>query len=164
METKPVRNNDQSMKQKNNTSDSKSSPIGVAYLMGRTHQALTRRMRNALASIGLSVAQYTALSFLVRGSLSNAQLAERAMISPQAANEMVKTMSARGWITREPDSSHGRIIRIGLTEEGEAVLNSGHACVAEIEAAMLAGLRPAQGQALKDDLRAMLRNLSEPEL
>ncbi len=144
--------------------DEASSPIGLAYLLGRTHHAMTRRMRDALADVGLSVAQYTALSFLKRESLSNAQLAERAMISPQAANEMVKSMTARGWMTREPDPSHGRIIRIGLTAAGEAMLEAGNRCVATIESQMLSVCSADRGAALREDLRAMLRALLAPEI
>lgn len=42
------------------------------------------------------------------------------MVSPQSANEMVKTVEARGWIELKPDPSHGRIIRISLTAAGDA--------------------------------------------
>jgi DNA-binding MarR family transcriptional regulator len=67
--------------------------------------------------------------FHAHGSLSNAQLAVRTMISPQSANEMVKVMETKRWIERKPDPTHGRIIQIRLTEEGHAVLREGDAKV-----------------------------------
>jgi len=152
------------MNQQNSSKPEAVAPVGVAYLIGRLDHALSRRMRDTLAPIGLTVSQYTALSFLARGSLSNAQLAERALISPQAANEMVKAMEGRGWLTREPDPRHGRIIRIGLTAEGQAMLAQGDRCAVEVEARMLSGHSPEQSRALREELKQVLRALSEPEL
>lgn len=78
-------------------------PTGIAYLIGRLDHVLSRRMRDSLLPLGLTVPQYTTLSFLsTQGQLSNAQLAERSLTSPQSANEMVKMMEGRGWIAREP--------------------------------------------------------------
>jgi DNA-binding MarR family transcriptional regulator len=98
-------------------------PSGLAYIVGRLDHVLNKRLRDGLAPLGMTVPHYTALSvFRVLGTLSNAQLAERTMMSPQSANEMVKAMEAKGWIARTPDPDHGRIIRISLTEDGDAVV------------------------------------------
>jgi DNA-binding MarR family transcriptional regulator len=94
----------------------------LSYAVGRLHDVLNKRLRDGLAPLGITVPQYTALSvFRVLGALSNAQLAERTMVSPQAANDMVKAMEAKGWIARRPDPDHGRIIRISLSDEGLAI-------------------------------------------
>ncbi len=142
------------------SSDDDTRPVGIAYLIGRLDHALTRHMRDALAPIGLTVSQYTALSFLARGSLSNAQLAERSMVSPQAANEMVKAMEGRGWLTREPDPSHGRIVRIHLTDAGTDVLVQADAKVAGLEAGMLDGLPQTKRGSLRETLRELLSALA----
>lgn len=145
---------------KKNTKDLDSQllrPIGIAYLVGRVDHVLSRRIRDALAPYGLTTNQYTALSALAAHEhLSNAQLAERSLVSPQAANEMVKTMEARGWIAREPDASHGRIVRIRVTAAGHALLVDCDAAVAAIEQAMLAALPDAARDTLHDQLRTML--------
>lgn len=144
-----------------NKSDSQfSHPIGVAYLLGRLDHVLSRRIRDALAPYGLTTNQYTALSALAaHDHLSNAQLAERSMVSPQAANEMVKTMEARGWIAREPDATHGRIIRIHVTPVGHAVLVDCDAAVAALERAMLAGLADEERERFHGQLRGVLAAL-----
>ncbi|TAL77546.1 MAG: MarR family transcriptional regulator, partial [Burkholderiaceae bacterium] len=83
-------------------------PSGTAYLIGRLDHMLSRRIRDSIAPMGITAKQYTALSvFRKFGQLSNAQLAERSMVSPQSANEMVKMMEQRGWIARESPSGHG---------------------------------------------------------
>lgn len=135
--------------------------MGLAYLVGRLDHVLNHRLRESLAPSGLSVPQYTALSvFRAQGSLSNAQLAVRTMISPQSANEMVKVMEAKGWIERKPDPSHGRIIQISLTEEGHAVLRQGDAKVLEVETVMFPDLGDEDRAQLHAQLRAAVRAIS----
>ena len=136
-------------------------PMGLAYLVGRLDHVLNQRLRDAIAPAGLSVPQYTALSvFRAHGSLSNAQLATRTMISPQSANEMVKQMEAKGWIARTPDPAHGRIIQISLTEAGQAVLGECDAQVAEVERTMFPDLDEAGRGLLQAQLRGAVRALS----
>jgi DNA-binding MarR family transcriptional regulator len=140
---------------------SAAKPTGLAYLVGRLDHVLNQRLRESLAPSGLSVPQYTALSvFRAHGSLSNAQLATRTMISPQSANEMVKQMEAKGWIARTPDPAHGRIIQISLTEAGQAVLGECDAKVAEVERAMFPELDEAGKAQLLGQLRGAVRALS----
>jgi len=136
-------------------------PLGLAYLVGRLDHVLNKRLRDSLAPTGLTVPQYTALSvFRTLGSLSNAQLAVRTMISPQSANEMVKAMEAKGWIERRPDPSHGRVIQISLTGEGQAILRECDAKVREVEQFMFPDLRDEERAQLHAQLRAAVRALS----
>lgn len=136
-------------------------PLGIAYLIGRLDHALSRRMRDSLAPIGLTLSQYTALAFLdARGQMSNAQLAEFSLISPQSANEMVKMMETRGWIERQPDQSHGRIIQICVTETGKELLRKCDVEIARIETGMLADLSREEFAILQEGMRSSLRALT----
>lgn len=135
--------------------------MGLAYLVGRLDHVLSQRLRERLAPHGLTVPQYTALSvFRAHGSLSNAQLATRTMISPQSANEMVKQMEGKGLIERRPDPAHGRIIQIGLTAAGQALLEECDALVAEVENAMFPAMKAGERTQLQAQLRAAVRALS----
>lgn len=143
------------------TGPDKGRPSGVCYLIGRLDHALNRRIRDALTPLGLTVSQYTALSFLEsQAQISNAQLAERSLISPQSANEMIKLMEKKGWVEREPDPSHGRIVRLSLTAAGQALLDEAHSHISRLEAGMLAKLSPTQRSALHQNLRQVLHALS----
>lgn len=136
-------------------------PSGIAYLIGRLDHMLNRRIRDSIAPMGITAAQYTALSvFRKHGQLSNAQLAERSMVSPQSANEMVKTMEQRGWIARQSPATHGRIIQIGLTAQGLELLKKCDAAVVEVEAAMLAEIGEDLQAPLYAQLKTMVRGLS----
>lgn len=81
-------------------------------------------------------------------------------MSPPAANEMVKLMEARGWVARESAASHGRIIYIRLTPEGETLLRQCDAAVVQVERALLAELDESQYGPLHAQLRLMLRGLN----
>lgn len=137
-------------------------PLGVAYIIGRLDRSLNRHIRHALSPLGLTVGQYTALSVVdIRGQQSNAQLAERTMVSPQAANELIKVMEKNAWIERKPDPTHKRIIQISLTEAGKDILAEGDKVIAELERRMLAELSVDESLALKNQLRSLVRMLAE---
>lgn len=113
----------------------------MTYLVGRLNRALRRRLIAALIPYKLSVAQYTTLSVLhVRGHLSNAQLAKRAFITPQAMNEVMQGLEARKLVARQASSSHGRIVQLLLTQQGLELMHECDAAVYRLEQSMLAGL------------------------
>ena len=135
-------------------------PVGIAYLIGRVDHVFKRQMREQLKDLGLTVSQYTALSFLAdQQSMSNARLAELAMISPQSAHEMVLSMEVKGWITREPDEADNRVVQIGLSTAGRELLNLGDARVRSIEENMLQGLNGDHLSVLRQTLRLFLENV-----
>lgn len=136
------------------------APMGVAYLVARLDRVLRRRLGETVAHLGVTVPQYTALAVLSRrGQLSNAQLAERSFVTPQAANEMVKTMEMRGWIERQNDPNHGRIIHLRLTPAGEQLVARCNAATAQLEASMLGQLNETERGQLLTHLRACVQGL-----
>lgn len=133
-------------------------PSGIAYLIGRLDRMLNQRIRERLSAFGLTAAQYTALSvFRAYGHMSNAKLAERSLISPQSANELVGIMVRRGWIARQAEAAQGRVIPIGLTEAGIALMAQADEVVAAIEAEMLAELSDEEVLAFQALLKGLVR-------
>jgi DNA-binding MarR family transcriptional regulator len=140
-------------------------PMGIAYLVGHLERLVRRRLREAISPLGLTIQQYTALSVLnARGRLSNAQLAERSLITPQSTNELVKTMEKRGWVARSADPSHKRIIHLYLTTLGKDILNDAHRAAADFEEEMLYELGNAERQQYRDFLSASIRTLSRASI
>jgi DNA-binding MarR family transcriptional regulator len=123
-------------------------------------RVLKRRLIETLGPHGVTLPQFTALSVLkARGDLSNARLAERSLITPQAANEVIKVMVARGWVTRKIDPSYGRIVVLQLTRTGTALASRCEALIARLEAEMLRGIDAANADLLHASLRILMRNL-----
>jgi len=145
-----------------NLQDQADRPLGVAYMVGRLDRALRLQFRRVLEPLGLTVGQYTALSvFCSSGRLSNAKLAERTMVSPQAANELIKGMEKNGWIVRKPDPNHGRIIQISLTKEGKQLLARCNKVISAVERQMLHGLSNKDIVGLHGQLRSAVGLLRE---
>jgi len=122
----------------------------LLYLVGRIDRVVRRAMGTVLEGQGLSVNQYATLSVLDRRSgLSNAQLARRALVSPQSMNEVLLALERRGLVRRRAHPDHGRILQARLTAKGKALLARCDAEVHQVEARMVSGL--------SDDEQAGLR-------
>ncbi|RQQ23736.1 MarR family winged helix-turn-helix transcriptional regulator [Burkholderia stagnalis] len=136
------------------------SPQRLTYVIGSLDRLLRRHMTDALAPLGITLAQYTALSVLeARGASSNAQLAERSFITPQSANEVMSVMASRGFVTREADPSHGRVILLTLTGEGAAMLRECEAVLRPLESRMLGDLPADEAAHVQRALELFARNL-----
>ncbi|PCE30020.1 MarR family winged helix-turn-helix transcriptional regulator [Burkholderia ubonensis] len=136
------------------------APQRLTYVIGSLDRLLRRHMTDALAPLGITLAQYTALSVLeARGASSNAQLAERSFITPQSANEVMSVMAGRGFVTREADPSHGRVILLTLTAEGAAMLRECEAVLRPLENRMLGELAADDAAHVQHTLEVFARNL-----
>lgn len=135
----------------------------IAYSVGRLERAVRHRLGEAMRRFELTVAQYTALSVLAArdGPLSNAQLARRTFVTPQAMNEIVAAMARKEMVARAPDGSHGRIVRISLTRKGRQVLRRCDAAARRIEEQMLAGLPRSERTRLRELLGGCIAALEE---
>lgn len=80
--------------------------------------------------------------------LSNAELARRALVTPQTMNQVLRELEQRQWVIRHPHPGHGRILQAGLTTDGRSTLRACHRAAGAVEERMLAGLTPAQRQQL----------------
>jgi DNA-binding MarR family transcriptional regulator len=119
----------------------------LAYLIGRLDRILRHAIDTAVRGHGLTVAQYTTLSVLGAGTpLSNAQLARRSLVTPQAMNEVLLALEARALVRRNARPDNGRILQTRLTAKGRTVLAECDAEVAVLEAKML-GATPASERA-----------------
>lgn len=150
------------------SADASGDVVRVAYLIGRLDRALRKHIGDVVRPLGLTMQQYTALSVLARRSpLSNAQLADRSLVSPQAANEMVKLMERKGLVERCPDPHHGRIIQIDMTPEGRRLLAECDEAVIALENCLMetmSGQQRVQFQKhLKEGLKALGAGLVETD-
>ena len=134
----------------------------VSYNLGRLDKLVHQQLSEALKPLGVSLPQFTILSHLARrGATANAALATRSFISQQATNQIVNTMMAHGWVSKQNDPNHGRMVLIQLTDSGLAVYQR---CMVEAEAfenTMLAGLLPENVMMFRATLQRLLDNLNQ---
>jgi DNA-binding MarR family transcriptional regulator len=135
-------------------------PPRVSYLAGRLDRMLRRRLSQALEPHGLTLPEYTALSVLQsRSGLSNAQLARRSLITPQATNEVLARLEARNLVRRRADPAHGRIRPAQLTPAGRRLLARADRAVDEIEREMLGDLPGPDRRRLSELLNGIVQRL-----
>lgn len=131
------------------------------YLIKKAQAVLNAHMTRALHEHGVTLTQFAVLTALAEEpGLSNADLARRAFITPQSMNENLRDLEQRRWITRSRHPTHGRILRIDLTDEGRATLRACDATVTVIEQRMLADLDSGQRRQLATGLRACIAALN----
>ena len=131
------------------------------YLIGRVDRRVRGELAERLRGYALTVPEYTTLSVLrARPGLSNAQLARRALITPQSMSQVVAALERRGLIERSPDPAHQRILRTTLTRTGEKLLDELADMAGALEDEVMADLSPAQREALMEGLRSCMRRLA----
>jgi DNA-binding MarR family transcriptional regulator len=130
--------------------------------VGRLDRLIRRRLGDALADHGLSLSEYTALSVLAaRSGLSNAQLARRSLITPQAANEVLARLEERKLVRRSAEPAHGRVRPAALTAAGRRLLTRADAAADAVEREMLVGLTAAERKALRSALARAAEGLNQ---
>ena len=93
--------------------------------------------------------------------MSGADLARACNTTPQAMNGVLATLERDGLVERYPHPTHGRILQVTLTREGERRLEAATPAVRELEEAIEADLAPDQIAAVKAWLVASARRLEE---
>jgi DNA-binding MarR family transcriptional regulator len=135
----------------------------ITYLVKQLELAIRADMDVMAREYGLTALQYTALTVLRRHpGMSGAQLARRSFVSAQAGSEMIAVLVRKRLITREPDPTNRRILRIRLTAEGEQTVDSCEAWMDRLEKQMLSGLSGTEAQALRSALDTCIQALSPP--
>ncbi|WP_432994061.1 MarR family winged helix-turn-helix transcriptional regulator [Dactylosporangium sp. CA-233914] len=152
------------MSQADETQLDESAPpqeLRLLYAIGRLDRGITRELHHGLKPLGLSPHQYATLTVLrARSGLSNAQLARRAYVSPQAMIQVLSSLHADGLITRNPSDENQRILEIRLTDKGVAITEECDRIADEIENRMLTGVPPKERKALLAAVRACVQRIN----
>lgn len=134
----------------------------VLYLVKQLELVIRSVMDERLRPHGVTTLQYTALSVLAqRDDLSSAQLARRSFVRPQTMHQMVQALSERGLVQRRADPNNRRVLLVGLSERGWALLRECEPLVADIEDRMLAGMPDEQRESFRGALAQGCARLSD---
>jgi DNA-binding MarR family transcriptional regulator len=139
--------------------DSRPAP-SLLYSVKRLELVIRLRLDEMLRGADITTLQYTALTVLEhRDGISAAQLARDSFVSPQAMTDMLKSLTKRDLIRREPNPASRRELLIYLTDTARELLAHYDRRAAEIESMMVADLRPDEVAQLRDVLDVTWRAL-----
>jgi DNA-binding MarR family transcriptional regulator len=139
----------------------RSAELSLIYMVGRVNQGIRRELRTRLSEWGLSVQEYTTMSILdARPELSNAQLARRALVTPQSMIEILSKLEDRELVARVVDPAHGRILRARLTPSGKSILRAADPTVKALQSHLLEGVSAADQERVREALRQAMERLS----
>lgn len=96
--------------------------LGIGYSLRRTFMALHRRLRAAIAPLGVTPDQYVVLGVLhAYGDLTQRQIHQRVSSDGNTIGEVLRRMEGRGWVLRRPDDRDGRARRVTITPTGQVL-------------------------------------------
>jgi DNA-binding MarR family transcriptional regulator len=114
-----------------------------------------------LSQVGLHPGQEALLMELWRqDGRTQANLAEALGVEPPTVTKMLQRMEVADLVSRRPDASDRRAIRVHLTPKGRRLRNRVEKLWAELEAETVAGLSDRQQATLRNLLNAMESNLT----
>jgi DNA-binding MarR family transcriptional regulator len=118
---------------------------GVAFLLSQLGTHAAERFAVVLGEHDLTP-PLAGIMRLLRGApaLSQQQLAERLGVAPSRIVSYVDELEARGWIRRTRDSVDRRVNVLNLTAEGQQAFTALAGIARGHEAAITAGLAPAE--------------------
>jgi DNA-binding MarR family transcriptional regulator len=130
------------------------------YLLGQAWRALLGAMEVALRPLGLTAPQYGVLSVLAREpGASGADLARACHTTPQAMSGVLATLEREALIERRPHPTHGRILQVMLTSEGQRRLEAANPSIRALERATERDLSPDEIATVKAWLVATAQRL-----
>lgn len=90
----------------------------------RAEKAVVRELTRALAPLNLKIAQLDVLMNLYRHpGMSQHELARKLLVGRSNITMLLPQLESRGLLRRESDGKDRRILRLTLTEQGEALLS-----------------------------------------
>jgi len=102
----------------------------LLWLIGQGYRLSRRRMELTVRAHGVTMSQFSLMMDLAdEPRLSGRDVAERALISPQAAHVALRALERKGLVARVSGAEHRRVVRTTLTQEGSRVLT---ACLDEL--------------------------------
>ena len=131
-----------------------------AYLLRRVSTAVSQHVDRALRPFSLTHAQLGALAQLGvvdPDALSAATMGQRNGVTAQAMSAAITGLLERGLVDRAPHPTHGRILEVRITPEGEELLERAQAATGRAENRALAFLEPEQQRQLRDLLQSMMQ-------
>jgi len=137
----------------------------LGYLVRQASVAVRGAMERSLADIGVTPPQFAVLTMIVAyPGVSGAALARLTFLTPQTINVIVRNLERTGAIAKTAHAEHGRILQLGATSRGVALLKQCRARVGRVEKAIAGLAGPAEEKSVRRWLSAVAAKLAEGKL
>jgi DNA-binding MarR family transcriptional regulator len=135
-------------------------PMGVLSRVTRLARHLDRARSTAFAAHDLEVWEFDVLAALRRAGrpymLSPGALVAQTMVTSGTMTNRIDRLEMRGLVTRQPDPTDRRGVRVRLTTRGKDSVDSALADLLDREQELLATLSSRQQESLSGLLRALV--------
>ncbi len=136
----------------------------IGHLMKNITLAMRRRIEHRMAEHGLTAAQWAPLWMIATGQAGTAQELTCALsLDAGAMTRLLDRMEAKGLVARERSSDDRRVVRLRLTDAGQAVMRHVPFVLAEVNNAALRGFDAQEFALLQALLQRILHTLNEEE-
>ena len=135
----------------------------LVYLLARAAHQVSSEFHEQLRRRGISVAVWRVLSALLGSEGETVTgLAETCLLQQPTMTKLLDRMARSGLVARSPDQRDRRVVRIALTGTGRALAEDLAVAAKAHEAELLARHPPAEAEAIKNLLRAILARHDRP--
>jgi DNA-binding MarR family transcriptional regulator len=135
-------------------------PLQVLSRISRLAAVLDERRADAFVGHGLQGHEFDVLSVLRRSGepfeRTAGELATLTHVTSGTMTSRLDRLVARGLVTRHPDPTDGRLVRVRLTVAGRQRVDGAFAQLLRTERDLLATLDGGRGSELADALRSLL--------
>lgn len=136
-------------------------PLQVLSRISRLAAVLDERRADAFVGHGLQGHEFDVLSVLRRSGepfeRTAGELATLTHVTSGTMTSRLDRLVARGFVTRRPDASDGRLVRVRLTGPGRVRVDAAFVQLLHTERELLQTLSDERAAALADVLRILLR-------
>jgi DNA-binding MarR family transcriptional regulator len=140
----------------------------AAHALSSLYRA-ANAVRNHITNLVLREHDLTWTGFVVLwvvwiwDGLETRHAAESAAISKATLTGVVRTLEARGWITRSTDAQDRRLVHLQLTEAGIELMETLYPQFNAAESEILSGMSARNVNDLTRNLRSIVTAIEEPE-
>ncbi len=134
------------------------------YLIRRAQQISSALFAQETAGFDLTSVQYAALSAIARNpGVDATRLSALISFDRSTLGDVLERMEAKGWIVRRPTQADRRVKLLGLSPEGQNLLDQVQPAVRRVQERLLAPFAPAERALVIDMLTRLGDATAEAE-
>ncbi len=128
----------------------------LLYLLARASHQASDQFHALAKARGVSPVEWRVLSFLSDGPSTIGELAAVTLLQQPTLTKVVDRMQRDGLVSRRPEPTDGRRVRVEVTERGRALVADLIPLAQSHEHQVLDGYAPAEARALKTALKTLI--------